>query len=679
MRIRRAILIAAFAAAAPMAAHAADSFVTPSRIGPGTERPVYNDDQGYIEPGTLRLSHDLVLEGVAHREAQGYRVADDGISKVYSKTGEGNGPTRVEWGHSLLTEAAARFSRGVFARILFEVQGDYADRFWRPINQEHRVDLADRHAFVREAEARVERDQWWLRAFEGVGHDSWEMQGDFFRLYPAAFPDDDYLRHSGYFGVYPESFRQNLFLNISGRRVPSGVEAGGSLLGFDGAVAYGEELGWGLEPSAYARLSTNFGKSRVTLTAKDEQLPDSLTLTGSDDDTHNRAAAVAWDLSTEDGQRWRAGVLYNPYRTGDTYQIARSVAAGTGLQGSSWDISERRANDGDALGARLRLDRHSAVLARDWTWSLDLQHLEVLAGNKQQMDLRLATDLVPRIRGNFHYMYRRPVEGPIPFLFEGSPTNIGNIVAQPRGPESPFTVNWSNRETIMMVSTLWYDPTPGTSLLIYDPEVLEAWNLNTAENARMAVAVQHRMTDLRTTIDRQAYYDENGDIQYDSPARAGAWSSDGFLHEFRVLLLGRTKPMDGTLGFAFGQAPATSNAAYSTDVSVNKPITEYYSIEGRVNRGRLSLWAHYGSGIWGPEPFQHFFGESFDRLWGLGTQFRLTTNTTIDLSYLAARQDDTLFVAPDLGAYDELRMIFSHRFGFLLQFRDAARAGYRAR
>ena len=110
---------------------------------------VLAEENAYVEPGSLRLSHELSLEGLLHRTLGGYRVTNEGINKTYAKTGNGTGPARAEFGQSFLTEAAARFSPGLFARVLFELQGDYADRFWRPVNENHRIDLQGRHAPVR--------------------------------------------------------------------------------------------------------------------------------------------------------------------------------------------------------------------------------------------------------------------------------------------------------------------------------------------------------------------------------------------------------------------------------------------------------------------------------------------------------------------------------------------------
>ena len=638
--------------------------------------PGFAAETSYLEPGTFRLSHELILESLLHNTVGGFRETDTSLNKTYAKTGDGKGPATAHFGESLLTEAAARFSPGIFTRVLFELQGGYADRYWRPINEEHRLDDQGRHAVVRQAEAKIDEDEWYLHGFYGVGHDSWEAQGDFFGLYPASYPDDDYLRHSGSFGIYPDTYKQDLFLNISGRHAPQGFEAGGTLLGVDGAVAYGDELAWGLKPSEYARASTPIGLGKITGVMKDEQLPASLDLRG--EENHVRSGALSYDVTTEEGNRWQAGVLFSPYRAGENYVVAHKTAAGQGVEGSSWDIGTRKSRDADGLAERIRMERHADIFSREWTLMVDLLHAAVLAGNKDQVDFRIGTDLLPTLRGSIHYTYRRPVQGPVPLLREGSIANPGAIVSQPRGPESPFVVDWSNREAVFVVTTIAFDPTPGTSQLIYDPEVLQAWNLNKGENAPIAFALQHRMSDYRTSMDRQAYYNDKGDIVFDPPSRIGAWATNGFIHEGRVLVHGHTRPMNWLLGVAFGQQLAISNVAYSNDSTVNKPITEYYSIEGRLVRDPLAVWGHYGTGVWGPEPFQHFFGETFDRLWGLGVTWSITSNTTVDVSYLAARQDDNLFLAPDLGSYDEYRMLFSHRFGFLFLFEEAARPGYRA-
>ena len=633
-------------------------------------------DDSYVEPGTLRLSHEVVLENVMHRVYPGWRVENGPLEKTYSKTGSNNTPWRSEWGQSLLTEAATRITPDMFGRVLFEAQGDYADRFWTPNNIEHHIDNKDRHVFLRQAEARIDKDEWFVHGFKGVGHGDWAAQGDFFGLYPSAYPDADYLRESGYFGIYPENFKQDLFLNHSKEHAPRGFEGGLHLMGLDFGAAYGNELAWGYDRGGYGRVSAPIGTSKLTFVYKDEDVPYSLP---PDTDERNRAYALSWRAPFEQGHLFEAGVKYQPFRLNRAYQSVSDADGGGGLQGSSFNFSNKTTGKSDALAERVRYEHHAAMLDRVVVLSADVTHAGVLAGNKDELELRIGSDLAPSLRGSVQYTYRRPLEGPVPFLFEGTPQNMGAVVANPRGPDAPFTVNWDNREAVFLTTTLVMDPTPGTSLFVYKPDTLQLWNVNKREDAPVSVALQHRMSDYRTATDRLHYYDENGNIVFEPAAHSGAWATNHPLNEFRVLLVGRPKKIGWEFGFAGGESPALSSLAYSNDTRVNKPITHYYSFEGKLDTWPFVIWGHYGSGVWGPELYNRLFGASFDRLWGVGLSYKITVNTTVDISYLAARQDDNMFVAPSLGAYDEIRTLFSHRFGFLFQFEDASRPGYKAR
>lgn len=631
----------------------------------------------YVEPGTVRFSHDLRLENLMHRTAKGWKERDSGIDKFYSNVGGTEGDTwKAGWGASLLTEVATRVTPDIFGRVLFELQGDYADRYWRPNNIGHYMDNNERIAFVREAQARVDRETWYLNTFAGVGHDSWEGKGDFFGLYPAAYPDDDYLRHSGYFGIYPENFKQNLFMNISHRRVPRGSEFGVMPGPFDADVAYGDEMTWGYGESGYARLGVPLRSAKLTFVYKDEDVPYTLEKIFAERD---RAYALSLEVPSEEGHNLEMGVKYEPFRVGDRYLVDREVGSGEGLLGSSHAIDEKKVRKKDGLAGRLRLERHSEIKEHPFVWILDLTRAGVVAGNKEQVDFSLGTDIVPTFHGNVQYVYRRPVEGPIPFLYEGTPNNIGNIAASPRGPESPFFVNWDNREAVFLITTLVFDPTPGSQMFLHKPDVLQMWNVNPQEASSFDIAFQHRMSDYRTTTDRQYYRNSAGDIVFEPPAHSGAWATQRPLHEYRLLFYGKQPEWNWTLGLAAGESPAMSGLAYSLDTVKIKPITEYYSFEGKIERWPFAVWAHYGSGVWGPEPYQHFLGETYDRLWGLGASYKITVNTTVDVSYIGARQDDNLFVAPDLGSFDEIRTVFSHRFGFLFQVTDPVSSGYKAR
>lgn len=631
-------------------------------------------DESYVEPGTLRLSNIVTLENVLHRTQPNWTVTNNDLDKTYSRNNNSNPPWSSEWGESLLTEAATRVTPDIFGRVLFEAQGDYADRYWRPNNIEHEIDNADRHIFVRQAEARIDRDEWYAHAYEGVAHGNWADKGDLFGLYPESVPNDDYLGRSGYFGMTPQTYNQDMFFNISKRRAPRGFEAGAQADGIDATVAYGNELRWGYDTGGYGRAAMPLGPSKMTFVYKNEDVP-----YGSEPNERDRAYSLSLFTPSITGNSIDFGVLYRPFRVGQTYLVDREVDGGQGLLGSSHQIGTKTSKTSEAFAEKVQGILHTLIAEHDVAWNAGLTHADVLAGNKQELDLGFNAELTSMFRASVQYMYRKPIEGPIPFLYEGTPDNIGSVAASPRGPDDPFRVDWDNRQATFLTTTFVIDPTPATSLMVYKPDTFQFWNVNPREDSKIAAAVQYRVRDYPTTTDRLSYIDANGNYTSDPPAHSGAWATSHPIQDFRLLFVGHPKSWSWSFGIAGGQDLAYQGLAYSNDSSVNKPITEYYSLEARIDWAALTVWGNYGTGVWGPEAYQQDFGESFDRLYGLGASYKITTNTTIDVSYLAARQDDNMFVAPDLGSYNEIRTLFSHRFGFIFQFSDAAQAGYRAR
>jgi len=600
----------------------------------------------------------------------GWAVENNGLNKSYREI-DSNGdktPWTTEWGQSLLTDVAARFSPSVSGRILFELQGDYADRFWRPINEAHRLDQNDEHFILRQAEGKIKKENWYLDAFSGVSRPDWRAYGDFFRLYPETYFNEDYLGSSGFYGICQSRWNQNLFLNISETRVPQGLELGGSLYGIEAAAATGSELNWGYSNSYFGRVSVPVQSSKITAVYKDEDAP-----FAEDEDERDRAGTLSLETPFGSGNKLTVGAIYRPFRSGETYLVARETPGGSGLLGSSYNISQKTSHNSDGLGGRLRLEMQPEIFSRLWFYAVDLTHLGILAGNKNQIDVEAGTHISAYVRSDFKYTYRKPIEGPIPFLYEGTPANVGAIAANPRGPESPFNVNWSNREAAFFLATFQLNPDKYTSMFQYDPQILGRWNLfKEVKDKPFSMAVQYRMSDYKTTTDRQYYWDDSGEIVWESAAHSGAWASDHPLNEFRVIGTGTLASIGYFLGFSGGQMPAISSLAYDTDTSrPNKSLTEYWSVEAELALASWAVRGHYGSGIWGPEPNIHpFWGESYDRLWGAGVSYKITSNTVWDLNYIGARQDDNLFLPPSLGPFDEIRTTFSHRFGFEFQFQE---------
>ncbi len=621
-----------------------------------------------LEPGSLRLSNELSLEGVFHHVHPGWQVQDDKLNKTFSKTGEEKNPWTSTWGQRLLTEVAARATPDISGRLLLEAQGEYADRYWRPINYDHYQKKGGHDVFLRQAEGRIDKSYGYLHGFSGVGHGDWQGKGDFFALYPGAIGDSDYLGASSFLGVYPTRWNQNLFFNMSKRRVPQGAEGGVELWGMEAAAAYGNELAWGYNHSAFGRLSAPIKSSKLTFVYKNDDVPYQTIQRRND---RKEAYALSWDIPFEAGHRIQTGVLYQPYLAGRTYTIDRNASDGAGLQGSSHLLSDKTAVKEDGLGERLKIELRPVFFDRLWIGSVDLTHLGILAGNKEQIDLLVGTDISQDFRFDTQYTARRPIEGPLPFLYEGTADNMGAMISLPRGPESPFNVDWTNRKATFLTFSLWYDPTPGSRMFLYDPHTFESWNLNPEESSLLTLGLQFRIKDYPTSTDRQYYYSSSGDIVWEPAGHAGAWATKKPLQEARILGRGKRGTLGWMLSVAVGEALAQSGLSYSLDASKNKPISDYYSIEGRVDYWPVSFWSHFGSGVWGPDGnISPFWGEAFDRIWGAGVSYNITRNTTWDIGYIAVRQDDNLFVAPDLGSYDEIRTVFSHRFGFQFQFQE---------
>src|ERR1044071_8121642 len=138
---------------------------------------LHAEEAPYLEPGSLRLSNTLNLEGVFHTVPKGEDVMDagfHGIKKFFPEDSTKNIPWKADWGENLLTEVAARPWKEMSARVLFEAQEDYADRYWRPININHLKDQKNDHLILHQAEGKVDQENWYLHGFSGVGRNGWE-------------------------------------------------------------------------------------------------------------------------------------------------------------------------------------------------------------------------------------------------------------------------------------------------------------------------------------------------------------------------------------------------------------------------------------------------------------------------------------------------------------------------
>src|SRR5262249_49246147 len=78
--------------------------------------------------------------------------------------------------------------------IGLEATGNYDDRFWFPVNQEHRMHNDDDHIPVTRGELKFDNSTFMLRGFEGIPMFNWVYQNDLFQLLPTA-TDVEYYRN----------------------------------------------------------------------------------------------------------------------------------------------------------------------------------------------------------------------------------------------------------------------------------------------------------------------------------------------------------------------------------------------------------------------------------------------------------------------------------------------------
>ena len=272
-------------------------------------------------------------------------------------------------------------------------------------------------------------------------------------------------------------------------------------------VVGGTEPQWTYGSSVYARYDApQVGNLEQSIVYRNENIPFGF------ESSDERRWTVSYNASYPFSDRvtGHAGILYQPFRLGRPYQDVDSD------NNISEDVSKRS----DAFGGTVRTE----VRPPQWLDQVGLgyTYLGPVAGDKQQVDLDATRAVSTAWTLSGAYFYRQPVKGPVPLIFEGTPSNPGALLAEPRGPDDPFRVDWDNRKAHVLSMTLVYDPTPGTPFFKYQKNVLEDWNLNPDEDSTWTAVLQYRLTDYLTNTDRLYYYDEEHNLIFDPTFHDGA-------------------------------------------------------------------------------------------------------------------------------------------------------------
>jgi outer membrane protein OmpA-like peptidoglycan-associated protein len=283
--------------------------------------------------------------------------------------------------------------------------------------------------------------------------------------------------------------------------------------------------------------------------------------------------------------------------------------------------------------------------------------------------------------------YRKPLIGPLPYLYEGTEDNRGPTVLLPRARNDAFWVNFNNRQATIFKITLNFDPTPSSWLYLWQPNLLEAWNMNPKEDAGFALALQYMARKYPTTTDHWYYRNRNDDVlwegEFDSTKEFwdyrpyGSWATNAWLHSFNAMIrLIPSRPYKFWVNLRWGQDVATYALAYTLKTNENKPITDFFLGTVSLDKKPYQASFTFGKDIWGPEDWHQGFGGTLDRLYkfSLSRIWEKTPlpsmDSTLGIEYVGCRETDNMYLYPELGPFDEWRLFYNLHFGSIFVFQE---------
>jgi len=618
-----------------------------------------------VPVGSLRLDSELRFEEIFHRAQPPWTVTDPdcgegcGVDLGFNQNStSGHAPWTSGFGDEFTLNMQARPTESLFGQARLAYQTNYDNAYWLPITDEHRVSDDGGNLRVIDGEMGYADHSFGLRAFSGIGHDGWENQGDMFDLYPAQWDVEKYR-------------------DFSGRQVPRGGEmmVNGDSYG-KLTLEGGGEQEWGDGPSFYALYENKVGGADVDFISRDEAIP------WGDPDEHLQSNSLAARMNVLPGGTLQVGILFQPFRLGRTYTHVDEVPAGQGIEGSSYQPSQRTTEIQDAFGGQVLYNQKLPLVVD--AIKVRLQYLGLVAGDKKEFRTEVTKKVTPDYTAVAEFTYQAPLEGPVPFVFEGSPSNQGAAVLTPRGQEDPFWVNWSNREAEIYALTLTYN-TGRAPFYRYNSNSPTMSNLNPDISVPFVWSLRYQAANYPTALDHSYYIDANENYIWEPSASAGAAATTRPISEVQSIFRFQVSPtLAIAVGAEGGESLATSSLPYNDTTDTLKPITDY--IEGQIRffiRKRYTTWFRYSRDLWGPysdfdpsqpvdsQDFQRAFGIVAQNLFEAGGEANLGNDFVLGIRYVCVRENDSIYTASDIGSFDEYRMSLSYRFGLLAKFHDA--------
>jgi outer membrane protein OmpA-like peptidoglycan-associated protein len=620
-------------------------------------------DTETMESGSIRLKGELDLDFVFHKLGNGWSSHPDpmGINKIFNYKWPYANPDN-KWNdlyqQKLLLNVAVKPFNWFVAQFGFEILGDYADRYWVPVNEEHRLHSEVKRFDWNNAKVGITQDWGSLFYYRSYANTGWKYEGDMFDMLPAEDLPDNLLRYSGHYA--PEYFQ---------------FKTSGSFGDID--AVYGIEALENYKKGIYLKYKDIFG-SKINFFYSDHIIPFGFN------DERMRNFQLNTDIKIL-GATLHLGALYRPFRINSPYQYVKDVGRGAGLYGSRYNVKVANTKNIEALGGAVKLNIPE-FLTIDML-SFRYEYRGLVAGNRQKAEASLEKQLTYSINSFIHYFYQKPLINAMPTVYSGTNGDgAGPLIMSGRSPESPFWVWWrnpvtgfDNRETSEISAVFTYDRTPETWFYNYDPDKPAMYNIGPDEDSGFSCALKVSFAKYFETLDRQVHWDYKGDVSWEPIGMNGTAPTDKYIGSLYTLVqfaISKTKILADA---EIGKDPATLSYAYSNRESFLVPIIGYFKTSLAVEANPYLLKFAYLKSYWGPEYWHRQFGLTYDNLYLVHVSRNLGDVFNIGAEYVRAEKTDAAILnnitgsdteTNELGSFDEIRVFVKLFFNTVGKFRS---------
>jgi hypothetical protein len=619
-------------------------------------------DTKMIETGSIKIDGELDFDFVTHKLGNNWTVRPDikGINKIFNYMPDLNPENKWE----ILQQERFLFNIGAkpfnwfFAELGFEIMGDYADRYWVPVNEEHRLHNDNQKFDWNNAKIGVIQEWMVLTYYRNYSHHGWKYEDDMFEMFPVEDVPDNLLRYSGHHA--PEYFQ---------------LKTEGSFGSLD--VIYGIEALENYKSGIYVNYKNIF-KKNINFFYSDHKIP----FGTNNERMRNFQLNTKLNISNSYVQ---LGMLYRPFRLNKMYQYTHDVGVDNGLDGTKYDVKIGTTNEIDALGCSLKLSIPEIIGIN--TLSLGYEYRGLVAGNRQKAEASIEKQIMESVNTYLSYYYQKPLIGAMPTIYSGINGNgEGPIAMSARSSESPFWVWWenpvsgfNNRETSAISLVLTYDPTPDTWFYKLDKYLLEAYNLNSQEDASFSCAVKFNYAKYSGTLDRQVHWDYEDNVSWEPIGMNGTAANNKYIGSIYFLtqfIINQTKIL---YDLEIGKDMASLSYAYSDKDSFLTPITGYFKTSFTVNLTPYLFKAAYLKNYWGPEYWHKQFGLIYDDLCLIHASRDVGDWFNFGAEYVGARKTDFAILnfiknvdtqTNEVGSFDEIRIFVKIFFSSIFKFGD---------